>query len=525
VDSCTFDRWTIRNGWLVAAASVGMPARGHLLSSITNWKQPALQHRAPVIDMRSVISTPNLFAILAIILWPLASVYFYRTRPAVLATIWTILAAQLLLPVGTSFKFEMIPLIDKSSISSLCALLGCMIVTRRPLRLWTNFGFTEVLLVFVLVGPIITSLLNGDPVEVGGTVLPGVGIYDGLSASLSQFFVLIPFLLGRQLFRNSIDLQTILETLSIAGLIYSVPLLFEIRMSPQLHYWFYGYAPSDFIQEIREGGGFRPMVFMGHGLIASFFAMTTVVAAAALWRMRIRVFQLSAGIVTPYLGMVLILCKSGAALVYGVFLVPIVRWARPSFQTRVALLLSTLALLYPTLRMAEIFPTRTAVELASNFSEERAGSLKFRFDQEEELLKRAAERPFFGWGRFGRNRVFREDWQGVGVDTSVTDGRWVITFGQFGLFGFLGEFVLLALPVFRAAKAMKVVTASKESISLGAVALVIAINIIELLPNSTLDPWTWLIAGSLLGWSEAKLATTRTEKVSRVTLQSSRSRA
>ena len=31
-------------------------------------------------------------------------------------------------------------------------------------------------------------------------------------------------------------------------------------MSPQLHYWFYGYYPSDFNQYMRDGG-FRPMVF------------------------------------------------------------------------------------------------------------------------------------------------------------------------------------------------------------------------------------------------------------------------
>jgi hypothetical protein len=474
--------------------------------------------------MNTPIPTPNLFAILAIMAWPLAAIYFYRAMPSAMATIWTILGADLLLPVGTSFKFEMIPLLDKYSIPSLCALIGCLIATRQHLRLWVSFGLAEVLFLSLLISPVVTSLLNGDPIVVGGTVLPGVGIYDGLSAFLSQFIVLIPFFLGRQFFRNPTDLQKILEALAIAGLIYSIPLLFEIRFSPQLHYWIYGYYSSDFIQEMRQDGAFRPMVFMGHGLAACFFAMTTVVASAALWRMRIRIFQFSAGVVTPYLSVVLILCKSGAALVYGMVLVPMVRWAKPGLQIRVALLLATLALSYPILRMAEIFPTEGTSELAAKFSEERANSLKFRFDQEEELLNKAAERPFFGWGRFGRNRVFKEDWQGVGVDTSVTDGRWIITFGQFGFFGFLSEFGLLALSVFRAANAMKGMRSFKDSISLGAVALIIAVNMIELLPNSTLQPWTWLIAGSLLGWSEAQFTINRNDKAL-AALLSSRSRA
>ena len=57
------------------------------------------------------------------------------------------------------------------------------------------------------------------------------------------------------------------------------------------------------------------------------------------------------------------------------------------------------------------------------------------------MLERASERILFGWGRFGRSRVYNE----YGSDISVTDGRWIITLGQFGVVGFMGEFGLLAL--------------------------------------------------------------------------------
>ena len=59
------------------------------------------------------------------------------------ATLWTMLGAQLLLPVGTFFKIEMIPQFDKYSIPSLCALAGCMLATGRPIRLWRKFGAVE----------------------------------------------------------------------------------------------------------------------------------------------------------------------------------------------------------------------------------------------------------------------------------------------------------------------------------------------------------------------------------------------
>ncbi len=456
--------------------------------------------------------TPNLFASSALVLWPLVSIFLYRLKPLSQATIWTILAGQLLLPVGTFFKLEMVPQFDKSSIPNLCALLGCMIVSGRLLRLWNKFGFTEAMLCTYIVSPVITSLINEDTIIIGGTVLPGVGIYDGLSALLSQLVALIPFFLGRQFVRSNKDAHQILNIFVVAGVAYSFLLLFEIRFSPQLHFWLYGYYPSAFLQEMREDGAFRPMGFMAHGLIASFFAMTTVVASAALWRTNSRVFgKRAAGGVTLYLGVVLYFCKSGAAMVYGFVLTPLVRWAPPKFQIRVAALLVALALLYPLLRISEIFPTHVLVNVAAAVNEPRAYSLQFRFEQEEALLQRASERPWFGWGRFGRNRVYKEDWQGVGVDTSVTDGRWIITFGQFGIVGFLAEFGLLAIPIFRAARALRSVEAAPVGPFLAAICLILAVNMIDLLPNSALSPWSWLLAGSLLGISETARAHDRSK--------------
>jgi len=45
-------------------------------------------------------------ATLAIALWPLVAIYFYRALPLGMATLWTILAGQLLLPVGTPSKLR-----------------------------------------------------------------------------------------------------------------------------------------------------------------------------------------------------------------------------------------------------------------------------------------------------------------------------------------------------------------------------------------------------------------------------------
>ena len=163
-------------------------------------------------------------------------------------------------------------------------------------------------------------------------------------------------------------------------------------------------------------------------------------------------------------------------------------------------------MLYPVLRSADLVPTKAIANLATSISAERALSLDTRFVQESELLERASQRFFFGWGRWGRNRIFAED---DGRDVTKSDGDWIITVGKFGLFGFVARFGLLVLPVFRAAAALKSAVSLNERVYLAALALIVAVNVLDLLPNSTLTPWTWLLAGALLGRAEALGSITR----------------
>ena len=436
-------------------------------------------------------------AMMALLAWPLVTLWLYSTRPINQATIWTILGAYLLLPTGPSIKLAQgIPQLDKVSIPALAALVGCLLFSKRKMRFWNGFGLTELLLLMFLIGPLVTSEQNTDQVVSGSVVLPGVGSYDGLSAMVSQVLFLFPFFLGRRLLRDPADVEEVLRALVIAGLFYSLPMIFEMKMSPQLQNWIYGF--SGFRTEMRFGG-WRPYVFLGNGLIAAFFMMTTAVSAAAFWRSRIPVQKLPPAPITAYLSVVLILCRSLGALVYGAVLIPLVRFTRPRLQIRIAVILAIFTVAYPLLRSADLVPTKYLVDAAAMASETRADSLEFRFDHEKQLLDRASQRFVFGWGRYGRSRIFDI----YGKDVSVSDGGWVIAIGQFGLFGFIGEFGLLAWPVLRAASALRFVESARAGIFLAALALIMAASMIDLLPNDSLSPWTWLIAGALLGRAEA----------------------
>ena len=97
--------------------------------------------------------------------------------------------------------------------------------------------------------------------------------------------------------------------------------------------------------------------------------------------------------------------------------------------------------------------------------------------------------------------------------------------GQFGLFGFVAEFGLLALPVFRAASVLRLTVSASDRIILAALALILAVNIIDLLPNAFLTPWTWLLAGALLGRVEALHAVIRQRERSEVVFSAGERRA
>jgi len=250
------------------------------------------------------------------------------------------------------------------------------------------------------------------------------------------------------------------------------------------------------------------MVFIGHGLLTAFYLMTAVLAATALWRVRTRVAPFPPAAVTAYLGVVLALSHSLGALMYATVLVPLIRLTKARLQTRVAVVLAIFALSYPLARMSDLIPTKTLLDWTSSYEAEREESLGFRFAQEGQLLERASQRFIFGWGGYSRGHVYDLESES-GKDTSVTDGIWIIKLGSSGLVGFFALFGLLTLPIFRAAAALRFAESARDGVFLAALSLILAINVIDLLPNSPLTPWTWLICGSLLGRSEALRAAVR----------------
>ena len=443
-------------------------------------------------------SKGNWIAFCVIILWPLIAIWLYRVKSIQAATLWTILGGFMFLPVRTEIDFPLIPPLGKDSVPVMAAFVGIWLVKSKKLSFTSNYGWVKWLLLLFVISPVITVLLNGDQINIGGRTLFGLTNHDAISTVINQCLAILPLIMGRQFFRTYETQLLMFKTLVVAGLFYSILMLFEVRMSPQLHTWVYDYFPHSFGQQ-KRGGGFRPVVFMGHGLWVAFFAMVVLLSAVALWKNGDKVRKLSSAKVSCYFLVVLVFCKSLASLLYGLFAFFLIRYTSSKNQVRMASVLVLLALLYPTLSVLNLVPHQQIVEMARVVDEDRAGSIEYRFDNEAILLEHGMERFFFGWGGWGRNRVYDEE---TGEDITVTDGRWIITLGKFGWFGFIAEFGLIAMSVFRAYIASKLTKNKKESNLLAAHALLVSLIILDQLPNATLAPWLWLVIGILLGRAE-----------------------
>ncbi|WP_306007167.1 hypothetical protein [Aquicoccus porphyridii] len=440
---------------------------------------------------------PNSFALIVLALWPLVTILIFRRLEIGRAVIWSLLLAYLFLPPPPAmFDFPMMPALSKETLPSISAFLVALAMRGRDLRLLPRSSLAKLLMVVFVVSPLATVLTNDEPVVWGRVVLPALRLTEGIALMVNQAMLLMPFVLAQNFLGRARDQRDILIALLLAGLVYSVLMLVEVRLSPQLNVWVYGYFQHIFEQMVRADG-YRPIVFLYHGLWVAVFALMAVAAAAALFREtqgRLRGYLLMA---TGYLWVVLVLCKSLAALAYSLVLVPLILFSGRLLQFRVAALLAILAVGYPVLKGNGFIPADFLLEQAAAIDQERAGSLEFRFDNEDVLMERAYEKPVFGWGSWGRNHVHDPV---SGQILTVTDGRWVITIGVFGWVGFFAEFALLALPLFiLAGRSFKRPDMARISPWLGPLALILGFNLFDLLPNATITTLTWLLSGAMLG--------------------------
>ncbi|MGN7870034.1 hypothetical protein [Paracoccus sp. 22332] len=443
-----------------------------------------------------------MISMIAVLSWPVVVFWLFASRPPAAAVTAAILGAYLLLPGNFSIELPAVPSLNKDSIPALAAVLAAATMARpMPHKalapdmvlpgLWPRSRVVRILFIMMLAGAVATVLTNGDALRYGSTILPALRPYDAASFLGTTLFTLLPFLLARKYLAHPDAQRTLLVGLVVAGVLYSLPALYEVRFSPQLSRNIYGYFPHDWKQHIRAGG-FRPVVFLHHGLWLAIFFCGSFLAALALWRSspgKDRMRWLAA---SGWLFMTLVLAKGVGALGIGLLLGAMILFLPVRLQVIGAAVLAATLLVFPMLRGADLVPTDTALTLAEGINSDRAASLRYRFDNEDILLDKANHRPAFGWGGWGRNRVFDAE----GRDLSVTDGYWVIVIGTQGWIGYLAQFGLLLIPMIFLGLRWKQLALTPATAGL---TMALTANMIDLIPNATLTPVTWLLAGALAG--------------------------
>ncbi|GBF81426.1 O-antigen ligase like membrane family protein [Aphanothece sacrum FPU1] len=280
-----------------------------------------------------------------------------------------------------------------------------------------------------------------------------LGPYDGFSATLNQTVQYgFPYFLGRIYLTNFSSLKKLVIAIFLGGLVYVPLCLYEVKMSPQLHRMVYGYEGTrSFLQSIRLGG-YRPTVFMRHGLSVAMWMMAATLIGIWLWQsgMLKKLWNIPMTWLIGGMMITFILLKSTGAyvyLLYGLVVLFTAKW----FRNAIPLLFLIFSIsFYLFLGATGNFAGQNADQVISFVSQivppERVESLAFRFDNEEALVQKAMKQPILGWGGWGRNRVFDYNYADELVDVSITDSLWIMSYGVNGAVGLFSIFAVSLLP-------------------------------------------------------------------------------
>lgn len=412
---------------------------------------------------------------------PLALVMF-AVLPLRRAILVSYLGAFLFLPNAT-YELSGVPDYTKITASGLAVLLGVLLFHPRGILSFRPRWYDIPMIVFCF-APVATSILND------------LGIYDGLSNVLDQLVSWgLPYVIGRVYFSSRQGMYELAVGLFLAGLVYVPFCLWEIRMSPNLHFDLYGFRSRNFGLGLRYGG-YRPIVFMWSYIpVANLLSVATMSGFWLWWSGRM--VQL-AGVPTVVLtlvllGTMLLTQTLGAAILLSIAAGVLLSRGALSRPTLVKVLVLAVPVLIGV-RATGIWRGEELVSLAAMVNEERAASLEYRIGNENILAEKALQRPFFGWGGWGRARVYDES----GRDISTTDGLWIIVLGGSGLVGLSALLALFVIPVLRFDRRFPGRSWLRRDVAPAAVgATLVLMAFVNNVPNVTANPLVVVALGAI----------------------------
>ncbi|MFK7960964.1 MAG: O-antigen ligase domain-containing protein [Phycisphaerales bacterium] len=411
-----------------------------------------------------------MFSDFALFGWPFVALIAFVMLPVRRAVFFAVITGWLMLP-NDGHLLPGLPDYTKSTAVSLSALVGIVMFDSRTLLAFRP-RWVDGPAVMLCIAPFFSSVTNG------------LGAYDGVSAAIGNTFIWgIPYLAGRLYVRNLDDARELAIALMIGGLMYAPLCLYEIRMAPVLHSYVYGFHQHDFVQTMRLGG-WRPVVFLTHGLAVGAWMAVTAMVAVGLWILGgVRSWrQIPMSAIAGGLTVTSVLVKSLGAM--GLMFMSFAVIAGMRFTGRWTLI-AVLAMAGPGylgLRVVSGWEMTEVIGfIDSTVGEARADSLETRVLNEIVLTERALERPIFGWGGWGRMRDTARDDGG----RIITDSMWIIALGETGLFGLTGLIALHMVPTLALTRRRKLLL-SRGRAGFG-VAVVLGLGVIMVMFDSLLN--------------------------------------
>lgn len=464
----------------------------------------------------------NGFGYLVMICWIPVVLLLFSRLSVQHAVIISFLVAWLFLPMVSPFSSGGMPHFTKISVTCGSVLLAVAIFDFYRIQQFRP-QWVDIPLMVWCICPLLSSLANA------------LGVYDGLSSSFTQIMTWgVPYFLGRLYLGSLKGLQQLAAGIVWGGLIYVPLCLIEIRLSPQLHQWLYGFSPQSFDQAMRYGG-YRPIVFMQHGLMVGIWMMMATFTAFALWRMGMLrqllmrfaqeslgqsnntvqgnrkypqlqslvhepVWGAAAGGVSILLVTSILLKSTGAylLLMVGIGLFIALQWGRTALPLMaVALMLSGYLIFASTGGLTPGLIAQVSTTVTQLSDADRSASLVFRLENEAQLSRKARLQPVFGWAGWGRARVLDE----YGQDRSVTDSLWIINFGNFGFVGLWSWVGTMLVPIlgFVLLKYPPATWNHPQVVPAAVLAIGLMLYTIDCLSNAMTNPIYMLIAGGLAG--------------------------
>ncbi|MEG3939959.1 O-antigen ligase domain-containing protein [Microcoleus sp. S36b_A3] len=408
--------------------------------------------------------------------------YLFVRFPPHRAVIISFIVAWLFLPQA-SYPIPLLPPYDKVSASCYAILLATIVYDTSRLTTFKP-GWLDVPMVIWCLCPIVSQVTNGgSPISPTFTQIVTWGL---------------PYFVGRLYFGSLDGLRQLAIGMFAGGLAYIPFTLIEGVKGPILHQMVYGVNAFEDWGQARRMGGWRPVVFMQHGLMVGVWMMTAALIGVWLWQTgTLKKFQgRNIKTLVIVLTIAFFLCRSTGAYSLFAFAL-IVLFSAKFFRTSLPLLfIIGYIAFYLYIAASGQFSSHDVIDFITQiFGEERASSLKFRFDMEEILGAKARQAFLFGWGDSGGNRVYNE----YGKDISVTDSLWILAFGVHGVVGLASLFSSLLLPVvvFCLSKYPARTWAHPKVAPAAVLAVSLTMYVFDCVLNAMVNPIFAVIAGGL----------------------------